>query len=501
MAIIDELMYRVGFEVDKTSFGNVSSSLKSLIGISAKITGVLSGVQAAISGASALFVGAAAKIEDAEAAFTPLLGGVDKAKVAVKELNKLGAETPFEFGDLASQMKQLLPVMNGDINKTTDTMRMLGDTAGGNAQKLETITRGYTKAMLKGKVDMESLNMISEAGVPIFDQLSKSMGVSTNELFKMISSGDVATDKLTDVFRIMTKEGGLFYNGMIIASQTFNGRMSTLTDNVNMAAAAIGTALLPRAKQFVDKLIDVAGKVQVWAEANKDVINSGLDKFLDILKKAFYATAAAVALFAIYQLGLAAMAIPSLISAFVGLIARISLYNVIVGIANAITWLWNAGIAFIPLLIGLAIVALALLAQDVYKFFTGGPSLIGVFLDKLREMFPIIDSIGTYWKGVWNEFMVLIDRAIAKLGELKAKALDNPLAKGLIAGYNFVTGNASPAQNAPAGNGKGMMAPSNTEVKINVNGVNNPMDAANMVMGAIKQETMIGKQNYGVGAR
>ena len=142
-----------------------------------------------------------AKFEDAKAAFTPLMGGVEKATMLVNRLNQEAATTPFQFENISSAAKQLLPVMNQDINRVAETFRMLGDTAGGNAQKLETITRGFTKSLLKGKVDLESLNMISEAGVPIFAELSKGLGVSTAEMFKMISAGKVTTDQLTKTDR------------------------------------------------------------------------------------------------------------------------------------------------------------------------------------------------------------------------------------------------------------------------------------------------------------
>ena len=143
----------------------------------------------------------ARKLEDAEAAFTPLMGGAARAKELVQALNIAAAETPFEFDAIRKATTTLLPVMNGDIQKTVDTFKMLGDTAGGNAEKLDSITRGFSKAMLKGKVDMESLNMIAEAGVPIFTEMAQSMGYGKENMtafFKQISTGlyrDWETDR------------------------------------------------------------------------------------------------------------------------------------------------------------------------------------------------------------------------------------------------------------------------------------------------------------------
>ena len=224
----------------------------------------------------------ASKIENAVAGFTPLLGGVQKAEELVEKLNQTAATTPFQFDQIAKAANQLLPVMNQDIENTVETFRMLGDTAGGNAQKLDSITRGFTKAMLKGKVDLESLNMIAEAGVPIFTELSDEIGVTSKEMFKMVTAGEVTTEQLTDTFRTMTSEGGIFFKGMEIASKTLTGKLSTLKDNLALTAATIGMQLLPTIKPLLDRAIKVAGAVREWVNNNKEMINQRIQ---DIFQK------------------------------------------------------------------------------------------------------------------------------------------------------------------------------------------------------------------------
>jgi tape measure domain-containing protein len=238
----------------------------------------------ALTGFVGKFISEARKVEDATAAFTPLLGSVDKAKKLVNRLNVEAATTPFQFQNIADAAKQLLPVMNGDIEKTASTFRMLGDTAGGNAQKLQTITRGFTKAMLKGKVDMEALNMIAEAGVPIYKEMAGNMGITVAELFKLSGQGKLTTKNLTDTFKKMTSEGGIFFNGMIIASKTFSGVMSTLSDTIGVTMADIGQSMLPILKEGALFLIKIAQKVRVWASANRELISAKITAFAKSLK-------------------------------------------------------------------------------------------------------------------------------------------------------------------------------------------------------------------------
>lgn len=250
------------------------------------VIGALGGVYALTNGIKYM-VSEASKIEDARAAFTPLLGGAEQAAKLVDMLNIAAAETPYRFDTISGVAKQLLPVMNGDLTKTVDTFKMLGDTAGGNAEKLTSITRGFTKAMLKGKVDMESLNMIAEAGVPIFTEMATSMGYNKDQMtqfFKKISSGTVSTDELTKAFKKMTSEGGIFFQGMIIASKTTSGVFSTMQDSLAMTAAGIGDALLPVVKDIAMEITKAASSVLLWVQNNKEFLKVKIWEYWESLK-------------------------------------------------------------------------------------------------------------------------------------------------------------------------------------------------------------------------
>ena len=291
-APISRIQNRIGIFTRSASKG-----LRSLNRTLSKVVGGLKdGAKAAIkfgavgvgllTTAVGLLVREFSKVEDAEAAFTPLLGGAKKARLAVEAINKTAASTPFQFETLAGAVNQLLPVMNGNIENVIKTVRMLGDTAGGNAQKLETITRGFTKAMLKGKVDMESLNMIAEAGVPIFTELADSMGVKVNAaFFKMISAGKVTTTQLTGAFEKMTKSGGIFFGGMEIASKTTTGLFSTLKDNISLTAAELGGVLAPTVKEMIKQATDLAKRLRTWVSENKKLISSKFVEFVTRVKE------------------------------------------------------------------------------------------------------------------------------------------------------------------------------------------------------------------------
>lgn len=292
------------------------------------------------------FINEASKVEDAEAYFTPILGSVEKASKLVGMLNKEAANTPFQFNTISDATSKLLPVMNGDLDKTVNTFRMLGDMAGGNIQKLDSITRGFSKSMLKGKVDMESLNMIMEAGVPIYPELAKVMGYSENQMEafgKAISRGDVKSDKLLLTIEKMTSQGGMFFKGMETASKTFSGVTSTMWDNINQASASIGMAMLPTLKEYAKELIKVAGTVRDWVGENQELIKQKVEKYISNVAKAiswlidnYEAILKTVKWYIGTLVALKAISIASTAITY-GLSAATFAYNVVLGVMGALT--------------------------------------------------------------------------------------------------------------------------------------------------------------------
>lgn len=377
----------------------------------------------ALTAAVTLLTREYSKIENAEAAFTPLMGGAERAKKLIEALNEAAAATPFEFETLTSATSQLLPVMNGDIEKTIATLKKLGDTAGGNAQKLDSITRGYTKAMLKGKVDMESLNMIAEAGVPIFDDLAAVMGVEVGEkFFKMISGGKVTTEQLEAAFTKLTSKGGKFYQGMEIASKTTSGLWSTLMDNISLTAAELGGVLSPIVKELIGSGTDMAQRVRDWVKANRELISGKVNEYVAKIKAgviAFYEylkrlNAEHSILDRIVEtLGKVARGISWLvdngaqvatITAYV--LAFVVALNVLVGVLTVVNLLMAMnpiGLIVIGIVAAIAAVtALVVWVEDLLDMFEAAPAWVRLLFAPFIAILNVIKLIKDNWDQIVN---------------------------------------------------------------------------------------------------
>lgn len=163
--------------------------------------------------------------------FKVMLGDEQLAAEKLEEIRKMAASTPFSLSDLTEGTQTLLQ-FGVAADDTTGVLKRLGDISLGNADKLQTLVRAYGKMSSAQKVTLENVNMMIDAGFNPLNQICDATGESMSALYKRISDGKVSFNELEAAVAAATSEGGQFYNGMLEASQTFNGRLSTLKDNV-----------------------------------------------------------------------------------------------------------------------------------------------------------------------------------------------------------------------------------------------------------------------------
>ncbi len=164
--------------------------------------------------------------------FKVMLGDEQLAAEKLEEIRKMAASTPFTLSDLTDGTQTLLQ-FGVAADDTTGVLKQLGDISLGNADKLQTLVRAYGKMSSAQKVTLENVNMMIDAGFNPLNQICATTGESMADLYKRISDGKVGFDELAAAVNAATSEGGQFYNGMLEASQTVNGQLSTLQDNIS----------------------------------------------------------------------------------------------------------------------------------------------------------------------------------------------------------------------------------------------------------------------------
>ena len=188
--------------------------------------------------------------------FKVMLGSEEAAATKLSEIRKMAAATPFSLSDLTEGTQTLLQ-FGIAADDTTGVLQRLGDISLGNAGKLQTLTRAYGKMSSAQKVTLENVNMMIDAGFNPLNQICDATGESMSDLYKRISDGKVSFSELQAAVEAATSEGGQFYNGMLEASQTFSGRMSTLKDNVSALTGELTSGLFAALGDLVVKLNEV----------------------------------------------------------------------------------------------------------------------------------------------------------------------------------------------------------------------------------------------------
>lgn len=258
-----EISYKVsvdGKEAEKT----INSLSKSGDGLSSKFTSfgtkMTVGVTAPLTALATAGVKYNATMESYLANLTTLLGGnQQEAQKLLDTLKEMANTTPYEATDLvkATQKMMAFGISSEDSLKY---LNMLGDIAMGDANKMDSLTLAFSQISASGKASMEDINQMIDQGFNPLTIIAQKTGESMGDLRDRVSEGGVSFEEIAGAFETATSKGGTFYQSMDKASQTTEGKISTLKDGFNTALGSMTESLLP----FVTEAVEGLTKVADW---------------------------------------------------------------------------------------------------------------------------------------------------------------------------------------------------------------------------------------------
>ncbi len=255
----------------KTELKETTSELKNhKSGISSvstemnKLKTMITGFIAAYGGKKLwdLLIGSNAEMEQYTTSLEVMLGSAEKASAMIAEMREFAAKTPLTLENVISG-GSLLMSYGVDESNLIDTMTKLGDLARGNAEKMDRITLAYGQMLAKGKVTGEELRQMTEAGVPLQAALAESIGVTGEEFSKMVSKGEVGIDALNKAITELTTGDGKFAGMMEKQSQTMQGMLSTMQDNITEFFRKMGEGAFGEVKSALQ---DVSDQLAEWEQ-------------------------------------------------------------------------------------------------------------------------------------------------------------------------------------------------------------------------------------------
>lgn len=178
-----------------------------------------------------------AQIEKYTTGFTNMLGSAEAAQQVMSQIQEDAAKTPFDVESL-TKANQYLISAGENASYARNTIMALGDavsaTGGGN-DELNRMSQNLQQIANTGKATTADIKQFAYAGIDVYGILADYTGKSVQEVQNMTISYDLLSQALIAA----SEEGGRYYGAMETQSQTMNGRMSTLQDNVKQLAGLL----------------------------------------------------------------------------------------------------------------------------------------------------------------------------------------------------------------------------------------------------------------------
>jgi len=232
----------------------------------------------------------AAGFEKSRMTWGVLVGDMQRGSKVFDQLYQFAAKTPLSFQGV-EHAAQTLKGMGVATEDLVGVMGRLGDVAMGDDAKLQRVSLVYGQVVAKGKADTRDLWQFVDAGVPIVNLLSETLGVTGGEVLKLTADGKIGFAQVEAAIKKATDKGGQFYQLMDKVAETTSGKWSTALDNWKNALAEIGSTTLPAINKALDEFnrqMDRASQVRgamtaLGGNADASMIQTAINNYKKIV--------------------------------------------------------------------------------------------------------------------------------------------------------------------------------------------------------------------------
>lgn len=421
--VLDELLVKLGFDADVSGAERFNNSINKTIGIAAKV-GTALGALGTIAGGALVkgVVDISASFERFETQLTVLEGSSEKAKESMAWITDFASNTPFQLDEVTGAFAKLraygLDPIRGDfLASIGDAAAIMGKSIDQGVEAIADAVTGENERLkefagIKASVDGDKVTYrYSHQGKSIEKEVA--------------NNAEAIQEALQEIF------AERFGGGTEMLANTWEGMTAKMLDKWTIFKKKIGEAgifdkLKGRLKTILDYFDDNADKVDAFAEAIGKKLVEAFDWLDEILFRvwdsALYVRDAFIELdkkFNVTEKLTKALAIGlALVAANLATLAAAKFLGALKSIRAGLSMLLSP-----VTLAGIAIIALALVIEDIYGFLNGKDSVIGGLLkdypalqtviDLAKQIFNAIKRIWTdnqeTFKELFNAVMGLID--------------------------------------------------------------------------------------------
>lgn len=261
---------------------------------------------------------ATGKMQQLQVALSTILQDKSKADALLAEITEFAKKTPFNLDDVATGAKQLL-AYGSSANTVVDELSMLGDVASGLQIPLGSLIYLYGTLRVQGRAYWRDIQQFQGRGVNIVEEMAKNLGVTQDQIKKLVEEGKIGFKDVEKAFQSMTSEGGKFNNMLENSAGTWPQRIANIEDT-----------LFTKMNEFGNKYKEV---FEFGIGTAEDLVES-LDDVLSVM-------GGLIAAYGTYKAALIAAAVAQKAVGFVESIRLIAMYRKELGLATAAQQAFN----------------------------------------------------------------------------------------------------------------------------------------------------------------
>lgn len=196
------------------------------------------------------------QLESQRKSLTAILGQASYANDLYAKIQRLAVQSPFGVVQL-DQYSKNLSAFGFQYNELFDMTKRLADIAAGTGTDFGRLALAIGHVRSEMALTGYTLRQFAMANVPMLKMLAQNLGVTTQEIRKMVREKKVSYDDVVKVLKDLTDEGGMFYNMQETMSEAVSAKFKNLKDSMDimygqMAESMIGDVLKAIAKGLTE---------------------------------------------------------------------------------------------------------------------------------------------------------------------------------------------------------------------------------------------------------
>ncbi|MDR6691340.1 tape measure domain-containing protein [Microbacterium sp. 1154] len=256
---------------------NIGSSILSGVGSVLKAGAIGVGTVAGAALGTALFKGFQRldAIDTARAKLTGLGNDANTVKDVMANALSAVKGTAFGLGDASTVAAQLVAAQIKPGQQLEGVLKSVANSAAAAGTGIGEMGSIYAKVASLGKAQNDVLQQVADRGIPIYQELSKKFGVTTDEIFKMASAGKIG---FADFQEAMTSAAGTVASEM---GNTVKGSWANFIASLGRIGAGLMSGLFPKVTPAIQAMTKALGPLEDIAARAGEALGKWLGPWID----------------------------------------------------------------------------------------------------------------------------------------------------------------------------------------------------------------------------